>query len=1342
MRRSIGARRSSTAALDTVEDACTKGWQRLGCVIGLIDTVVEGAARGYVHEDVRRHAFGLRATGRELRGLRFEVAKSVPDEQIMVLDVLLSCLCAWVKAWDARTPPTLVHHTMLDWAQRAAAAFKRLGVVYRAPSDHGAAQIYAHRPMVDVCTSPLNRHHMLEVGRAQRAVWAETRVAPGAVTVTGPMIGVCCNGLWEAHHGTLQRDGEPPVPVGCKVFNTSLAAQDGFRNELRLHVALSQHPNLISFYGWVGNPECIRGMAALQLPTAAAPAKADSPASSCFQSCENDDEDSPRSSPATALPHHDLSAQYPAGPILLMEYVDGPLDDVLTDRALGAHAHKLVLGQLLRAVVMLHTAWPTPYVHGQINGLNVLVAEDGRTVLAAAEAAQPADADEAPPRILSDTHCNPCYQAPELLLASGRLQPSADVFSIGCVMYKLFTGRDPCLDPEHMPAAAEEHSRRIPSFWYAVMQRCLQDDAARRPSCQELLAVIEEAGGVPRPASSPRVEGEATEPLASTVDDSTAWLAAAPARVDPGMAPLDLSSSSEDEADGGARAEMSNIYAARIPTPAARGAAASSVTGGVEHHLQDARPGRPGGATATPATTATDQTLRSSTRLPAAPPAHAPRRALLESDGSSDSESSIPGRVGAALPPRGAVPYNDSSSSADSDDEWALERQVRQREIAALRAGHAAATQLPPAAAMPLVATPKEQVRVVDAAGVGTETLLSRVPLLEDQKHAPRRGGQLAAALTEDSGWAMERKRRLLEMEQLKEQIRSLEGGRSNQPFGFRQHVAEKIAQTTFRSIVGVDNAESLVLLRENATRYKGTAYGALSLGVWCERSGAPSDTALQHFVKATELAAQNDAEPFHYLAAHLVTQYRNATKNAELDCSVLLLGKDAVRLSLPGPGPAAEGRGGRQQRCQLPYVGMQVTLPKLTGYRVAWECVAEMHGGVKLVTGWGMTERRRVRGWFIPREEATAEEWVHEETEAAAARVWEDGEARVGAEYTGCGGWEQCDADGYQQDWCKKQTLDRALAVFAKAASIDPSHLPTMMAYADALVLAGRSDKGAKVLKRALKYNPASAVLNAKLGEVLHFYHPEEADLADESYRAAIKHGGQGKEEQANLLGAYATFLVQRGAKTGAIQAFREALAVDPNHANNAFNAGIYLKILSGPSLRTDRRSDVDIHKVPHVAIIAHRLLAHAATLGHPEAKTEARALYKQLHLFNPRYAFAATQPVAPEEYLPKLIDVGLHPAVPEDTAVLMKPPQPDSAGPFRTAPGADVGLRVLPVAHQLSSPRAPNIARSTKPASGLVFSKAFQSKLEKREKQWKSVHGPSTVDLSRIPHSMSTLG
>jgi serine/threonine protein kinase len=241
-------------------------------------------------------------------------------------------------------------------------------------------------------------------------------------------------------------------------------------------------------------------------------------------------------------------------PALVLEYVDGStLGDVLEHGPVRLADADALAADLLHGVGAAHASG---VVHRDLKPANLLVRREGRRWVLKV-------GDFGLARILEGTSRKmtrpgqvlgtPRYMAPEQFLDPRSVDHRADLFSIGCVLYELVSGRrafpdDDLLELADRIAACDllplERARPgLPDRVYDAVAACLQADPTRRPAtCAELLAIWNPAYSVPAVAPelrtiTPRAVGEDrsswrlpyTRPL-TPAGDQTVILATPPSR--------------------------------------------------------------------------------------------------------------------------------------------------------------------------------------------------------------------------------------------------------------------------------------------------------------------------------------------------------------------------------------------------------------------------------------------------------------------------------------------------------------------------------------------------------------------------------------------------------------------------------------------------------------------------------------------------------------------------------------------------------------------------------------------------------------------------------------------
>ncbi|WP_327393172.1 serine/threonine protein kinase [Streptomyces sp. NBC_01186] len=152
-----------------------------------------------------------------------------------------------------------------------------------------------------------------------------------------------------------------------------------------------------------------------------------------------------------------------------------------------------VAAQVADALVCAHTL---PVVHRDLKPQNIMISEEGPTVLIDFGIAKPLSNGVTQYTRHGSTLGSRGYQAPEQILEK---EPTArtDIYSFGCVCYELFTGRPPFVTDE-TKGLIEQHLRDdplppglyaagIPEALDSLILRMLAKDPERRPAIGEVL---------------------------------------------------------------------------------------------------------------------------------------------------------------------------------------------------------------------------------------------------------------------------------------------------------------------------------------------------------------------------------------------------------------------------------------------------------------------------------------------------------------------------------------------------------------------------------------------------------------------------------------------------------------------------------------------------------------------------------------------------------------------------------------------------------------------------------------------------------------------------------------
>jgi serine/threonine protein kinase len=176
-------------------------------------------------------------------------------------------------------------------------------------------------------------------------------------------------------------------------------------------------------------------------------------------------------------------------PYVVSEYIDGPsLQQQIDERGpmTSASLHRLAIGTIT-ALAAIHQAG---VVHRDFKPANVMLSSEGPRVIDFGIARDLSMETTVTSRIFG----TPVYMAPEQLQASG-VGPPTDIFAWGSVIAFAATGQTAFKAPHmmavvHRIISEEPDLFGVPDALLPIVQRCLAKDPARRPSAQQVLAML------------------------------------------------------------------------------------------------------------------------------------------------------------------------------------------------------------------------------------------------------------------------------------------------------------------------------------------------------------------------------------------------------------------------------------------------------------------------------------------------------------------------------------------------------------------------------------------------------------------------------------------------------------------------------------------------------------------------------------------------------------------------------------------------------------------------------------------------------------------------------------
>ncbi|HYF63861.1 MAG TPA: protein kinase [Herpetosiphonaceae bacterium] len=190
---------------------------------------------------------------------------------------------------------------------------------------------------------------------------------------------------------------------------------------------------------------------------------------------------------------------------IVMEYIEGNdlhkvLGDIQQDSSEWTPRR---LGKLVREVcAALDYAHAKGVIHRDVKPSNIMLDKHGRTVLADFGLALLTEAGTR-----GEIFGSPHYVAPEQAISSAKVVPQSDLYSLGVILYQMWTGRVPFDDADplaiamlHMtetPRPPSEHRATItPQLEAVILKTLAKDPAERYPNGAALADALDAALGI------------------------------------------------------------------------------------------------------------------------------------------------------------------------------------------------------------------------------------------------------------------------------------------------------------------------------------------------------------------------------------------------------------------------------------------------------------------------------------------------------------------------------------------------------------------------------------------------------------------------------------------------------------------------------------------------------------------------------------------------------------------------------------------------------------------------------------------------------------------------------
>lgn len=238
---------------------------------------------------------------------------------------------------------------------------------------------------------------------------------------------------------------------------------------------------------------------------------------------------------AAQLVHHNIAQIYDIGfdhglHYFSMEYIDGEPLSALVKRE-GRVDPEVAAGYALQAARGLKFAHDRGLVHRDVKPDNLLLNLDGIVKVADLGLVKRVDGTDRGTPVLSPSSTvadidfvpadvivgSPAYMAPEQALSATTVDHRSDIYSLGCTLYALLTGRPPFEGAtsgqvllQHLkqaPTPPEQANHRVPKALSAIALRMMaKQPAARFADMAGVISALEAFLGIEAGAFSPREE--------------------------------------------------------------------------------------------------------------------------------------------------------------------------------------------------------------------------------------------------------------------------------------------------------------------------------------------------------------------------------------------------------------------------------------------------------------------------------------------------------------------------------------------------------------------------------------------------------------------------------------------------------------------------------------------------------------------------------------------------------------------------------------------------------------------------------------------------------------------